>query len=156
MYQQAYMYILTASDSCPIEQLSIEQAQLYWDRNRQEEALATLKRCLETCFLPARQYYDMPLGLRSNERRQCAKVIFIYKSQNHFFLFNLKKFYQQAKLLFAKYNHHTLNVVSELNVANYDSAIKVWPCWEKTAICCAQYFDSVIDKMSEADKDSVQ
>lgn len=78
LHQQAYMYILSASDSCPPQQLYIEQAQLYWQKGCQEDAFITLKRCFSSCFRPAMHYKNLPAGESLEERKQCAKVC-LYK-----------------------------------------------------------------------------
>ncbi|XP_043279597.1 serine/threonine-protein kinase ATR isoform X2 [Venturia canescens] len=131
LYQQAYIYILSASDSCPQQQLYIEQAQLYWQKNCQEDAFTTLKRCFSNCFRPASDYKEMPLDVCEEERRQCAK----------------------AKLLFAKYNDETLNVDTSVNILNYKEAILVWCAWEKSFLACAQYFESIVNRMNEDERD---
>ncbi|XP_026671548.1 serine/threonine-protein kinase ATR-like isoform X2 [Ceratina calcarata] len=131
LYQQAYMYILSASDICSPQQLYIEQAQLYWQKGCQEDALITLKRCFSNCFQPATFYKSLPTGERLEERKQCAK----------------------AKLLYAKYNDKRLNVDTDANIFNYKEAIEVWREWEKSLLFCAQYYESVIDKMPDEEKD---
>ncbi|XP_060828354.1 serine/threonine-protein kinase atr-like [Bombus pascuorum] len=132
LHQQAYMYILSASDSCPPQQLYIEQAQLYWQKGCQEDAFITLKRCFSSCFRPAMHYKNLPAGESLEERKQCAK----------------------AKLLYAKYNDETVNVDTDANIINYKEAIEVWREWEKSLLFCAQYYESVIDRMSDEEKDS--
>ncbi|XP_076757525.1 serine/threonine-protein kinase ATR [Xylocopa sonorina] len=132
LHQQAYMYILSASDSCPLQQLYIEQAQLYWQKGCQEDAFITLKRCFSNCFQPASLYKSLPSGERLEERKQCAK----------------------AKLLYAKYNDETVNVDTDANIINYKEAIEVWREWEKSLLFCAQYYESVIDRMTDEEKDT--
>lgn len=73
MYQQAYMYILSATDTCPPQDLCIEQAQLYWQKGSHEDALITLKRCLATFFKPVSEYKKQPNAF-TTEKKQCAKV----------------------------------------------------------------------------------
>lgn len=68
------MYILSASDSCPRQQLYIEQAQLYWQKGCQEDAFITLKRCFSSCFQPAVFYKGLSAEECLEERKQCAKV----------------------------------------------------------------------------------
>ncbi|KOX79522.1 Serine/threonine-protein kinase atr [Melipona quadrifasciata] len=132
LHQQAYMYILSASDSCPLQQLYIEQAQLYWQKGCQEDAFITLKRCFSSCFRPATYYKTLPVEECLEERKQCAK----------------------AKLLYAKYNDETVNVDTDANIINYKEAIEVWREWEKSLLFCAQYYESVIDRMTDEEKDS--
>ncbi|TGZ48346.1 Serine/threonine-protein kinase ATR [Temnothorax longispinosus] len=84
LHQQAYMHILSASDTCPPQPLYIEQAQLYWQKGCQEDAFTTL---------------------------------------NHGCIFN------------------------------YKEALDVWKGWEKSWVACAQYYDTVVERMSEDDKD---
>ena len=69
LHQQAYMYTLSASDSCPPQQLYIEQAQLYWQKGCQEDAFTTLKRSFSNCFQPAQYYKSLPSGERLEERK---------------------------------------------------------------------------------------
>ncbi|XP_003702936.2 serine/threonine-protein kinase ATR isoform X1 [Megachile rotundata] len=132
LHQQAYMYILSASDSCPLQQLYIEQAQLYWQKGCQEDAFTTLKRCFSNCFQPATYYKTLPPKECVEERKQCAK----------------------AKLLYAKYNDETVNVDTDANIINYKEAIEVWREWEKSLLYCAQYYESVIDRMADDEKDT--
>ncbi|CAK9833676.1 Serine/threonine-protein kinase atr [Anthophora retusa] len=132
LHQQAYMYILSASDSCPPQQLYIEQAQLYWQKGCQEDAFTTLKRCFSSCFQPATYYKGLSSKECLEERKQCAK----------------------AKLLYAKYNDETVNVDTDANIINYKEAIEVWREWEKSLLSCAQYYESVIDRMVEEEKDT--
>ncbi|XP_046746064.1 serine/threonine-protein kinase ATR isoform X2 [Diprion similis] len=131
LYQQAYMYILSASDSCPPQELYIEQAQLYWQKGCQEEAFTTLKRCFANCFQPSAHYKQMPPDSCVEERRQCAR----------------------AKLLYAKYNDETLNVDTDGNISNYKEAIEVWRVWEKSLLSCARYYESIVDRMSDEERD---
>ncbi|XP_046813707.1 serine/threonine-protein kinase ATR isoform X1 [Vespa crabro] len=131
LHQQSYMYILSAGDSCPSQELYIEQAQLYWQKGCQEEAFTTLKRCFSNCFKPSSFYKQMPSGECVEERKQCAK----------------------AKLLFAKYNDETLNVDTDVSICNYKEAIEVWRAWEKSLLACAQYYESVVNRMSDEEKD---
>nr|XP_031832738.1 serine/threonine-protein kinase atr-like [Nomia melanderi] len=131
LHQQAYMYILSASDSCPLQQLYIEQAQLYWQKGCQEDAFTTLKRCFASCFQPASYYKTLSSLNCVEERKQCAK----------------------AKLLYAKYNDETVNVDTDANIMNYKEAIEVWREWEKSFLACAQYYESVIDRLSDEEKD---
>ena len=84
MYQQAYMYILSASDLCPPQDLFIEQAQLYWQKGLHQDALITLKRCLTTYFKPAAEYKKEHPSNYTKERKQCAKVSF--NSTNNFYI----------------------------------------------------------------------
>nr|XP_034192073.1 serine/threonine-protein kinase ATR [Osmia lignaria]XP_034192074.1 serine/threonine-protein kinase ATR [Osmia lignaria]XP_034192075.1 serine/threonine-protein kinase ATR [Osmia lignaria] len=132
LHQQAYMYILSASDSCPSQQLYIEQAQLYWQKGCQEDAFTTLKRCFSSCFKPATYYKTLPTRECVEERKQCAK----------------------AKLLYARYNDETVNVDTDANIINYKEAIEVWREWEKSLLYCAQYYESVIDRMTDEEKDT--
>ncbi|KYN10085.1 Serine/threonine-protein kinase atr [Trachymyrmex cornetzi] len=131
LHQQAYMHILSANDWCPPQPLYIEQAQLYWQKGCQEDAFTTLNRCFSNCFQPAQYYKQLPSGDCNEERRYCAK----------------------AKLLFAKYNDETLNVDTDGCILNYKEAIEVWRCWEKSWVSCAQYYDTIVERMSEDDKD---
>ncbi|XP_025986385.1 serine/threonine-protein kinase ATR [Solenopsis invicta] len=131
LHQLAYMHILSASDWCPPQPLYIEQAQLYWQKNCQEDAFTTLNRCFSNCFQPAQYYKLLPSGDSNEERRYCAK----------------------AKLLFAKYNDETLNVDTDGCIVNYKEAIEVWKCWEKSWVSCAQYYDTIVERMSEEDRD---
>lgn len=59
----------------------------------------------------------------------------------------------QAKLLFAKYNDETLNVDTDGCIINYKEAIEVWRGWEKSWLSCAQYYETIVERMSEDDKD---
>ncbi|KAL7294393.1 hypothetical protein TKK_0012398 [Trichogramma kaykai] len=129
MHQQAYMYILSATDSCPPQDLCIEQAQLYWEKGSHEDALITLKRCLATYFKTVAEYKERPNEF-TIERRKCAK----------------------AKLLWAKYNDETLNVEANNNMHNYKEAFEVWRGWEKSCLSVARYFESVLDKMSDEER----
>ncbi|XP_076679651.1 serine/threonine-protein kinase atr isoform X1 [Andrena cerasifolii] len=131
LHQQAYMYTLSASDSCPPQQLYIEQAQLYWQKGCQEDAFTTLKRSFSNCFQSASYYKSLPSGECLEERKQCAK----------------------AKLLYAKYNDETVNVDTDANIINYKEAIEVWREWEKSLLLCAQYYESIIDRMTDEEKD---
>ncbi|XP_076654433.1 serine/threonine-protein kinase ATR [Halictus rubicundus] len=131
LHQQAYMYILSASDSCPLQQLYIEQAQLYWQKGCQEDAFTTLERCFSSCFKPSTFYKTLSSSECVEERKQCAK----------------------AKLLYAKYNDETVNVDTDANIMNYKEAIEVWREWEKSLLSCAQYYESVIDRLSDEEKD---
>ncbi|XP_048511999.1 serine/threonine-protein kinase ATR isoform X2 [Athalia rosae] len=132
LYQQAYMYILSASENCPPQELYIEQAQLYWQKGCQEEAFTTLKRCFANCFQPSAHYKQMPPDTCVEERRQCAR----------------------AKLLYAKYNDETLNVDTDGNICNYKEAIEVWRVWEKSLLSCARYFESIVHRMTHDDRDT--
>ncbi|XP_025157159.1 serine/threonine-protein kinase ATR [Harpegnathos saltator] len=131
LHQQAYMHILSASDSCPPQQLYVEQAQLYWQRGCQEDAFTTLNRSFANCFQPAQYYKQLPPGECTEEQKQFAK----------------------AKLLFAKYNDETLNVDTDGCIINYKEAIDVWRGWEKSWLSCAQYYEAVIERMPEDDRD---
>lgn len=62
-------------------------------------------------------------------------------------------YYFQAKLLFAKYNDETLNVDTDVSICNYKEAIEVWRAWEKSLLACAQYYESVVNRMSNEEKD---
>ncbi|XP_058804986.1 serine/threonine-protein kinase ATR-like [Phymastichus coffea] len=130
LYQQAYMYILYATDFCAPQELCIEQAKLYWQKGSHEEALITLKRCLATYFKSSAEYKKMPPLTVTTEREQCAK----------------------AKLLWAKYNDETLNVDANGNMTNYKEAFEVWRLWEKSCLAIARYYESVIDKMSDEER----
>ncbi|XP_011699804.1 PREDICTED: serine/threonine-protein kinase ATR isoform X2 [Wasmannia auropunctata] len=131
LHQQAYMHILSASDWCPPQPLYIEQARLYWQKGCQEDAFTTLNRCFSNCFQPAQYYKQLPSEDCNEERRHFAK----------------------AKLLFAKYNDETLNIDTDGCILNYKEAIEVWKCWEKTWVSCAQYYDTIVERLSEDDKD---
>ncbi|XP_011329801.1 serine/threonine-protein kinase ATR isoform X3 [Ooceraea biroi] len=131
LYQRAYMHILSASDSCPPQPLYIEQAQLYWQKGCQEDAFTTLKRSFSNCFQPVQYYKQLPSEQCNEERKQCAK----------------------AKLLFAKYNDETLNIDTDGCILNYKEAIEVWRGWEKSWLSCAQYYENIIERMTEDDKD---
>ncbi|KMQ96860.1 serine threonine-protein kinase atr-like protein [Lasius niger] len=131
LHQQAYMHILSASDSCPPQPLYIEQAQLYWQKGCQEDAFITLNRSFLNCFKPVQYYKQLSSGDCNEERKQYAK----------------------AKLLFAKYNDETLNVDTDGCIINYKEAIEVWRGWEKSWVSCAQYYDTIVERMSEEDKD---
>ncbi|XP_012274502.1 serine/threonine-protein kinase ATR [Orussus abietinus] len=131
-YQQAYMYILSATDRCPPQELHVEQAQLYWEMGRQEEAFVTLNRCFSNYFEPVSRYKQTSPRVCTKEQKQCAK----------------------AKLLFAKYNDETLNVDTETSIANYKEAVDVWPAWEKSLLCCARYHESVVDRMTDEERDT--
>lgn len=131
LHQQAYMHILSASDSCPPQPLYIEQAQLYWQKGCQEDAFTTLNRCFSHCFQPAQYYKQLPSGECTAERKQFAK----------------------AKLLFAKYNDETLNVDTDGCIINYKEAIEVWRGWDKSWLSCAQYYEAVVERMPEDDRD---
>ncbi|OXU29026.1 hypothetical protein TSAR_005154 [Trichomalopsis sarcophagae] len=133
LYQQAYMYILSATGTCPQQDLCIEQAQLYWQKGSPEEALITLRRCLTTFFKNSTDYKKQPPGIFTTERKQCAKT----------------------KLLWAKYNDETLNVDANGNMINYKEAYEVWKNWEKSCLAIARYYESVIDKMSDDERMSV-
>ncbi|XP_011503709.1 PREDICTED: serine/threonine-protein kinase atr-like [Ceratosolen solmsi marchali] len=130
LYQQAYMYILSATDSCSSQNLCIEQAQLYWQKGSLEDALITLKRCLSTFFKPSLEYKKQPPGAFTTERKQYAKT----------------------KLLWAKYNDETLNVDANGNMTNYKEAYEVWRAWEKSSLAIARYYESVIDKMTDEER----
>lgn len=131
LHQQAYMHILSASDSCPPQPLNIERAQLYWQKGCQEDAFTTLNRCFSHCFQPALYYKQLPSEECSEERKQFAK----------------------AKLLFAKYNDETLNVDTDGCIANYKEAIEVWRGWDQSWLACAQYYEAVFERMPEDDGD---
>ncbi|XP_014472413.1 PREDICTED: serine/threonine-protein kinase ATR-like isoform X2 [Dinoponera quadriceps] len=131
LHQQAYMHILSASDSCPPQPLYIEQAQLYWQKGCQEDAFTTLNRCFANCFKPVQYYKQLPSGECMEERKQFAK----------------------AKLLFAKYNDETLNIDTDGCIFNYKEAIDVWRGWEKSWLSCAQYYEGVVERMPENDRD---
>ncbi|XP_025264576.1 serine/threonine-protein kinase ATR [Camponotus floridanus] len=131
LHQQAYMHILSATDSCPPQPLYIEQAQLYWQKGCQENAFITLNRSFLNYFKPAQYYKQLSSGDCNEERKQYAK----------------------AKLLFAKYNDETLNVDTDGCIINYKEAIEVWRGWEKSWVSCAQYYDTIVERMSEDDKD---
>ncbi|XP_011875240.1 PREDICTED: serine/threonine-protein kinase ATR [Vollenhovia emeryi] len=131
LHQQAYMHILSASDCCPPQPLYIEQAQLYWQKACQEDAFTTLNRSFSNCFQPAQYYKQLPSGNCTEER----------------------KYYAKAKLLFAKYNDETLNVDTDGCILNYKEAIEVWRGWEKSWVLSAQYYDTIVERMSEDDKD---
>ena len=75
------MYILSATDSCPPQDLCIEQAQLYWQKGSHENALLTLRRCLSMFFKPAAEYRKQPPGVFTTERKQCAKVHHNFKKE---------------------------------------------------------------------------
>jgi hypothetical protein len=77
------MYILSATDSCPPQDLCIEQAQLYWQKGSHEDALITLKRCLSTFFKSSLEYKKQAPGAFTIERKQYAKV-----DVNHFLRLN--------------------------------------------------------------------
>ncbi|XP_032688955.1 serine/threonine-protein kinase ATR isoform X2 [Odontomachus brunneus] len=130
LHQQAYMHILSASDSCPPQLLYVEQAQLYWQKGCQEDAFTTLNRCFSNCFQPAQYYKQLPSGECTAERKQFAK----------------------AKLLFAKYNDETLNVDTDGCIINYKEAIDVWRGWDKSWLSCAQYYEAVVERMPEDDR----
>lgn len=74
LHQQAYMHILSASDSCPPQPLYIEQAQLYWQKGCQEDAFITLNRSFLNCFKPVQYYKQLSSGDCNEERKQYAKV----------------------------------------------------------------------------------
>lgn len=160
MYQQAYMYILSATDFCPPQELCIEQAKLYWQKGSHEEALITLKRCLATYFKSSAEYKKMPPLTVTTEREQCAKVFFFYYiilAQNLFLNIIFSKLLttqllHQAKLLWAKYNDETLNVDANGNMTNYKEAFEVWRLWEKSCLAIARYYESVIDKMTDEER----
>ncbi|KAI4487089.1 hypothetical protein M0802_012043 [Mischocyttarus mexicanus] len=130
-HQQSYMHILSAADFCPPQEVAIEQAQLYWIKGNREQAFSTLKHCFTYYFKPVAVYKQMPLEECVEERKQFAK----------------------AKLLFAQYNDHTLNVDTDISIANYKEAIEVWRAWEKSLLACAQYYDSVVNRMADDEKD---
>ncbi|XP_011304533.1 serine/threonine-protein kinase atr-like [Fopius arisanus] len=120
LYQQAYMYILSASDSCPPQELNIELAQLYWQKNCQEEARITLKRSFTNCFDSLEHYQQLPLDMCPPDRKNFAK----------------------AKLLFARYNEETLNVDNRTNEKYYEEAYCAWKSWGKSTLALAQYQES--------------
>ncbi|XP_015183049.1 PREDICTED: serine/threonine-protein kinase ATR isoform X2 [Polistes dominula] len=130
-HQQAYMHLLSAGDFCPPQEVAIEQAQLYWIKGNREQAFTTLKNCFKHHFRPVAIYKQMQLSESIEERKQCAK----------------------AKLLFARYNDQTLNVDTDISIANYKEAIEVWRAWEKSLLACAQYYDSVVNRMADDEKD---
>ncbi|XP_008550901.1 serine/threonine-protein kinase atr [Microplitis demolitor] len=131
LYQQAYMYILSASD-CPPQELHIEEAQLYWQKDCQEDAFNTLKRSFKQCYESPEYYRKIPISGPS-----AAKFAGVRK--------NLAK----AKLLFAQYNDQIVNVSTEINKIYYQEAVEVWQCWEKSYLACAQYHDSLFERMTE-------
>lgn len=131
LYQQAYMYILSAEEILKPQEICTEMAQLFWQKGSQEYAFATLKRCLDNYFPPAEVFKSAPVNENMSEKKQYAK----------------------AKLLFAKYNHETQNVQTRTNIGNFKEAIEVWRCWENSYIACAQYYESLVNKMSEDAKD---
>lgn len=57
--------------------------------------------------------------------------------------------------MFAKYNHETLNVDARTNIVNFKEAVEVWRCWEKSYVAIAQYYESLVDAMSDDEKDRV-
>ncbi|XP_043497369.1 serine/threonine-protein kinase ATR-like isoform X1 [Polistes fuscatus] len=130
-HQQSYMHLLSATDFCPPQEVAIEQAQLYWIKGNREHAFTTLKHCFTHHFKPVAVYKQMPLDECIEERKQCAK----------------------AKLLFARYNDQTLNVDTDISIANYKEAIEVWRAWEKSLLACAQYYDSVVNRISDDERD---
>ncbi|KAJ8680180.1 hypothetical protein QAD02_015967 [Eretmocerus hayati] len=130
LYQQAYMYILSATDSCPPQILCTEQAQLYWQKGCHEDALITLRRSFTSLFKPSSEYKKIPQHTFTIERKQFAK----------------------AKLLWAKYNDETLNVDAAGNTANYKEAFEVWKSWEKSWLAMARYYETLIDKMTEEER----
>ncbi|XP_066597912.1 serine/threonine-protein kinase atr-like [Prorops nasuta] len=132
LHQQAYMHILSATDSCPAQELYIEQAQLYWQKGCQEEAFTTLKRCFSNCFKPSAYYKQLASGECIEERRYCAK----------------------AKLLFAKYNNETANVDTDCSILNYKEVIEVWKEWDKSMLACADYYESIVKRMSDEERDT--
>ncbi|XP_034947758.1 serine/threonine-protein kinase ATR-like [Chelonus insularis] len=131
-YQQAYMYILSSSDLCPPQELHIEKAQLYWQKGCQEDAFLTLNRSFTQCFKNSQYYIEQSSDLCSIERQNIAK----------------------AKLLFAKYNDEVVNVHTDINRKYYQEAVDVWRCWEKSYLACAQYHETLINRMSENEKNS--
>ncbi|KAK0175715.1 hypothetical protein PV327_009444 [Microctonus hyperodae] len=131
LHQQAYMYILSARDYCPSQELNIEQAQLYWQRDCQKDALITLRRLFSTNFQPLNYYKNLPSDIYTVERKLFAK----------------------AKLLFATYNDKTVNVDTEINKRYYKEAVDAWRCWEKSYLACAQYHDMMFDRMTEDKRD---
>ncbi|XP_063984803.1 serine/threonine-protein kinase ATR-like [Diachasmimorpha longicaudata] len=123
LYQQAYMYILSASDFCPPQELNIELAQLYWQRNSQEDALITLKRSFTNCFQSLEHYRKLQLHTCPPDRKNFAK----------------------AKLLFARYNEETLNVDKTTNMRYYEESYNAWKSWGKSSLALAQYQESFIE-----------
>ncbi|XP_015115874.1 serine/threonine-protein kinase atr [Diachasma alloeum] len=123
LYQQAYMYILSASDFCPPQELNIELAQLYWQRNSQEDALITLKRSFTNCFQSLDYYQKLQLHTCPPDRKNFAK----------------------AKLLFARYNEETLNVDKTTNMKYYEESYSAWKSWGKSSLALAQYQESFIE-----------
>ncbi|KAF7998404.1 hypothetical protein HCN44_009802 [Aphidius gifuensis] len=130
LYQQAYMYILSASDYCEIQELSIEQAQLYWEKGCQDEAFTTLKH-----------FFSITTNLEKYNNSQSQKTP-TKETKN----------YAKAKLLFAKYNDETLNVDPDKNINYYKNAASVIDDWEKSRLMYAQYIESYFDRMSEEEK----
>ncbi|KAK0088729.1 hypothetical protein PV325_010836 [Microctonus aethiopoides] len=131
LHQQAYMYILSARDYCPSQELNIEQAQLYWQRDCQKDAFITLRRLFSTDFQPLNYYKNLSSDICTIERKLFAK----------------------AKLLFATYNDKTVNVDTEINKRYYKEAVDAWRCWEKSYLACAQYHDMMFDRMGEDKRD---
>lgn len=125
------MYILSATGSCPPQDLYIEQAQLYWQKGAHEEAITTLKRCMSNYFADWEKYKKAGNEPYTKDRKQCAK----------------------SKLLWAKYNDETLNVESNVNMSNYKTAYEIGKCCEKNCVSIARYYESVIEKMSDEDRD---
>lgn len=56
--------------------------------------------------------------------------------------------------MYARYNDETVNVDTDANIINYKEAIEVWREWEKSLLYCAQYYESVIDRMTDEEKDT--
>ncbi|XP_044590601.1 serine/threonine-protein kinase atr-like [Cotesia glomerata] len=135
LYQQAYMYILSASDYCPLQELHIEKAQLYWQKDCQEDAFNTLNRSFKQCYKPTEVY-----------RQSVVKASISDKEARE------RKNLAKAKLLFAQYNDQTVNVSTQINRLYYQEAVDVWKFWEKSYLAQAQYYDSLLERMTEDER----
>lgn len=95
-------------------------------------------------------------GRKKTVRKGTQFCICCYFKKNDFLIDKIyeRKYILQAKLLFAKYNDETLNVNTDVNIANYKEAILVWGAWEKSLLACAQYYESIVDRMSEDERDT--
>lgn len=130
LYQQAYMYILSASDYCQSQELSIEQAQLYWQKGCQDEAFTTLRHLFSVCS-------ELEKQKETQSQTTATKGT---------------KNYAKAKLLFAKYNDETLNVDPNTNIKYYKDTINIVNDWEKSHLMYAQYTESYFERMTDKEK----
>lgn len=56
-------------------------------------------------------------------------------------------------MYYAQYNDKTASVEIASNLKNYQDAVTVWEKSEKSCVAFAEYFESIVEKFSVADKD---